>query len=354
MNYQNIVEAVGQILNGSLANKSNYMTDPAGYLITIGIVDPAEQKTINELLIAAEELRQRQIKTYNQFTDYQKKMQVLYTLVNDRNEAALFYGAPDQYLNKQGVLTQDDRQQILDLLIPINEFQQLMVRYRQDGMDYTKKIACLRKLLTDNDEKEKYKSNPSVYLASNGVVTAADQGVIIDLLYPAEILQKELIKKDLDNRAEVDAVNSSYRQGLSKANHQTVSGFHTTMVMYIVSFYLGVALLVTAIVFAIVAKSSLFTIIFGSIGTLDLLTFFITKPPLSLQASRSEQAKLNAAFYSWFLDLMNWNAFYLQYSQVGQTIDFDVMKNVSEAQIGNTQKLMEIISDNIHLNTAKE
>lgn len=139
-------------------------------------------------------------------------------------------------------------------------------------------------------------------------------------------------------------MNDSYRDGIIQTNHQIIKGFSATMLMYQVSFYVGVVLIIAALLFAVFLKSSLFSILFGSIGAMDLLTFFIAKPPQSLQQSRSDQAKLNAAFYSWFLDLYNWNSFYLQFSAKGQPIDLATMKEVSELQIKNTGRLMEIMN----------
>lgn len=349
MNYQKIVETCSHIINsGDYMNR--YLAGPAAFLVEMGVTDSEDQEGINQLLIPVADFRQLQVNSYKPKTDYNKKMLALFNLVYDDKAAAIFEGSPYQYLNNAGVFTPEDQQQIIDLLTPVKEFQQLLVKYREARNDYSKKIACLQKLLHSEEDKNLYKNNPYQYLALNGITNTEDQQELISLLAPAEDFQKSIAKSAMDQITEINNVNSSYRQGLSKANYQTIKGFHATMTMYIVSFYLGVALLITAIVFAIFAKSSLFAIVFGSIGTLDLLTFFIAKPPLSLQQSRSEQAKLNAAFYSWFTDLYNWNSFYLQFSQKGQTIDFGIMKQVSDAQIANTEKLMQIIS--AHINTA--
>lgn len=153
----------------------------------------------------------------------------------------------------------------------------------------------------------------------------------------------------MKNQQEMADLNNSFRDAMAATNRQTTQGFRHTMFMYSVSFYLGVVLIIAALIFAVVTRSPLFSILFGSLGSLNLLTFFIAKPPQRLQESRSEQAKLNAVFYSWFLDLTNWNGYFLQYSSKGIEVDINKVTQVSAAQIDNTIRLMEVISNHISM-----
>ena len=73
MNYQNVVETIAQILNGTSEKKAEYMGDPVGFLSENGIVDSEEQNVINQLLIPVDDIRKRQMTTYKLQTDYQKK-----------------------------------------------------------------------------------------------------------------------------------------------------------------------------------------------------------------------------------------------------------------------------------------
>lgn len=189
-----------------------------------------------------------------------------------------------------------------------------------------------------------YAINPAAVLANFGVTNKEEQAAINDVLVPTEKLQKMLLD-NAKKMAEATAdVVQSYQESLAKTNRETVRGFSSTMLMYQVSFYTGIGLIITAVVFAVVLKSTLFSIVFGSIGTIELLTFFIANPPVRLQESRSEHTRLNAAFYSWYVDLYNWNSFYLQLSAKGKMISYETIKQVSDSQIENTRKLMEIIT----------
>lgn len=346
MNYQKIVESISLILNNP-QHVNNYLSNSGELLTKIGITEADEQQAVNELLIPVASFREMQVKIFKQRTDYEKKLQSLFEIINNPAAAAAFEISPAEYLKGVGIYSLEEQEQIIQLLTPVREFQQIMIRYREARNDYRAKLECLKKLLHDEHEQRLFKANPKTFFSKNAILNAEDQQLISELVSPAEKLKNSLAKDYVDQLEEIKNVNSSYRQGLSKANHQTIRGFNATMIMYQVSFYLGVALIIVAMVFAFVVKSSLFAIVFGSIGTLDLLTFFIAKPPLSLQESRSEQAKLNAAFYSWFLDLYNWNSFYLQYSQKGEIINLETMKAVSDAQIINTEKLMSLISRHI-------
>jgi len=346
MNYQKIFEASSSIINNPVY-MNNYMMNPAQLLTDMGITDPAEQQAVNEFLVPAADFRQIQVKTFKQRMDYDKKMQVLFDIVNNPQSAAAFEAAPVQFINNYGTFTVLEQQQLIDLLRPLKEFQQLQIKNREETMNYKNKITSLKKIMENKESAEHYSSNPAFFMQQNGIVRPEDQQEFIELVLPAQETQKLFMEINFKQYKETLKVNSSYREGLSKTNEQTIRGFKQTMIMYNVSFYIGIALIVAAVVAAFVIKSSLFTIVFGSIGTLDLLTFFIANPPLRLQESRAEQAKLNAAFYSWFLDLYNWNSFYVQYSQKGELINLEIMKQVSDSQIKNTRKLMEIISRHI-------
>jgi hypothetical protein len=80
-----------------------------------------------------------------------------------------------------------------------------------------------------------------------------------------------------------------------------------TMLMYNISFYMGVFLMAAAIVFAHYGKD-LLTLMLGGMGSANTLTFFLTKPPERLQSSRASLAQLHCALYAWFTDFSSQNA----------------------------------------------
>lgn len=62
--------------------------------------------------------------------------------------------------------------------------------------------------------------------------------------------------------------------------------FKYVMVMYIVAFYLGIGLIITAVVFATLDKTIL-AIAFGTIGLADIIIYFFKEPPNRIQESRA-------------------------------------------------------------------
>lgn len=109
--------------------------------------------------------------------------------------------------------------------------------------------------------------------------------------------------------------------------------------MYIVAFYLGVALIITAIVFAALDKTIL-SIAFGTIGLADIVGHFIFKPPLELQSSRANLAQLMVILTNWFSDVSNLNSYL---SQPGKQFTLEDIERVSEKQNNNTRKMIELI-----------
>lgn len=109
--------------------------------------------------------------------------------------------------------------------------------------------------------------------------------------------------------------------------------------MYIVAFYLGVALVVIAIVFAALDKTIL-SIAFGTIGLADIIGHFIFKPPLELQSSRANLAQLMVILTNWFSDVSNLNSYF---SQPGKQFTLDEIEKISDKQNSNTRKMIELI-----------
>jgi hypothetical protein len=134
----------------------------------------------------------------------------------------------------------------------------------------------------------------------------------------------------------------SFKSALRDTVKQIEVGFRTTMVMYTVAFYLGVGLIVAAVVMAFVRDKALLPIVFGSLGMADVIAYFITKPPQDLQFSRARLAQLQAAFFNWFIDYTNWNGVLMDMTQEGKASMTDV-KTVSAILMEHTEKTMALI-----------
>ena len=118
-------------------------------------------------------------------------------------------------------------------------------------------------LTSDNTALLNFAQNPQEYFQSVSITDAAEQNLITTMIEPYYKLQT-MINEPLNR------VNNTYREGLMASVNQTIAGYKKTMTMYQVSFYLGVLLIVAALLFAVFTKSSLFSILFGSIGAIDL------------------------------------------------------------------------------------
>ena len=109
--------------------------------------------------------------------------------------------------------------------------------------------------------------------------------------------------------------------------------------MYVVAFYLGIALIVTSIVFAAYDQMIL-RVAFGTIGLVDIVSHFIFKPPLELQNSRANLAQLMVILTNWSADVMNLNNYY---AVAGQAITFEQVEKISDVQNHNTKKMLDLI-----------
>ena len=114
--------------------------------------------------------------------------------------------------------------------------------------------------------------------------------------------------------------------------------------MYKVTFYTGIALIVFSLFYAVTTKEQLLPIIFGGLGTIDIVLFFITKPIKDLQQSRSSLAQLQSAYFNWFVDVTNWNGLLLHYSKTN-TIDEEKLAFVSSKLYENTEKTLELVNN---------
>ncbi len=135
----------------------------------------------------------------------------------------------------------------------------------------------------------------------------------------------------------------AFKDGLQQTISQIDVGFRSTMRMYQIAFYFGIALVITAVIHALMGGSPLIDAAFGTVGTLQLITFFFSNPPLYLQASRADLAQLQAAYFCWFTDIYNWNSYLMLLGQRGE-VRFETVKEVSDAVLRSTARTLSLIS----------
>jgi hypothetical protein len=138
------------------------------------------------------------------------------------------------------------------------------------------------------------------------------------------------------------AVASDLKSSLRKTLDQIDSAYRSTMLMYQISFYLGILLILVALGLALTTKESLLPMVFGTLGTLDILTFFLVKPQEQLQNSRASLAQLQAGLYNWFMDSFNQHTFLGLLQQQGK-LDAASMQQVSQALMSNTNQTLEML-----------
>lgn len=137
-----------------------------------------------------------------------------------------------------------------------------------------------------------------------------------------------------------ELTSDSFKNGLINSLDQIKRGFNTAMVMYTVAFYVGILLILAALVFAWFKGESLLPVAFAGLGVADLIAYFITKPPLDLQKSRANLAQLQTAYYNWFIDLFNWNSIINSGEEM-----IHLYKKVSDMMMRNTERTMKMIED---------
>jgi len=207
----------------------------------------------------------------------------------------------------------------------------------------------VKKAVADGSFIQALVSNPDVVIRNEGVTSPNEilelkqiLSVLINAAAQTQEAQKELQKfliKQLETTMETA---DKFKDGLRDTVKQIEKGYSSVMTMYMVAFYLGVALIVFSLFFAIWERESLLPIVFGGLGIADVIAYFITKPPQDLQNSRANLAQPQAAFFNWFVDVYNWNSYLSSLPQTGQ-LNFKNVKEVSETLLQNTDKMMELM-----------
>ncbi|MBK7358230.1 MAG: hypothetical protein IPJ80_06375 [Saprospiraceae bacterium] len=155
--------------------------------------------------------------------------------------------------------------------------------------------------------------------------------------------QENYLKVQLDamNRSMLNTYDTmdSLKESLQDVIKDAKSAYQYVLLMYLFAFYLGVALIVTSIIFAAQDKV-FFSMAFGAIGLIDIVTHFIYKPPLDLQSSRANLAQLMVILTNWFSDVMNLNTFM---GEQGKKLTLDQLKELSDKQNANTEKMLGLI-----------
>jgi hypothetical protein len=137
------------------------------------------------------------------------------------------------------------------------------------------------------------------------------------------------------------------QEGLVRVVEQIDRGYARAMFMYTTAFYLGVVMVLASIYAALVLDSTKAAAVLGGLGMADVLASLIFRPAQEVQNSRGNLAQLQAAFFSWFNDVYNWNNYLLLVdhdSDLRNVVpDFARVREVSDAQMRTIEKMMSLI-----------
>ncbi|WP_027125111.1 hypothetical protein [Gelidibacter mesophilus] len=113
--------------------------------------------------------------------------------------------------------------------------------------------------------------------------------------------------------------------------------------MYIFSFCLGLGLIITSVVFAVMDRPIL-AIAFEIFGMVDIVAHFIADPPARLQESRSNYVQLTGLTLAWFKETLS-NDAYMATSLLGSKEMLDNYNSLSENYVTNTGKFFQMMDD---------
>jgi hypothetical protein len=135
------------------------------------------------------------------------------------------------------------------------------------------------------------------------------------------------------------------RAGLVRVTEDIGRGFDRVMMMYTVTFYVGIALIVVSVISSFaptVAVDKTFPIAFGTLGIADVVSLFIFQPAEKLQISKGRLAQLQAAYISWINDTYNWNTLW-EAEVAKENPSMEILQSISKAVMDHTEKLIRLI-----------
>ena len=188
------------------------------------------------------------------------------------------------------------------------------------------------------------KADPKRAVEEAGIKT--DQGIadiakVLELLLFIDGIQSERAKKIQAGEDGTRSVALTISKTLENTLMQIQDAFRWTMIMYSVSFYLSVGLVLAAVAIAFMSREPILPSIFGTLGTANILLFLLTRPQESLQSSRASLAQLQAALYTWFMNTTNLFSS-VELTAQGQPEKIQI-RSVAECVMTQTAKTLEML-----------
>ena len=208
--------------------------------------------------------------------------------------------------------------------------------------------SIVQKVVTDKAFMQALIADPDGTITKEGITDPAEAMQLKQALIPLLTGMRAGTQAGEMNALLLDQLKSTLetanrmKSGLRDTVDQIESGFRYSMVMYMVAFYLGVLLILGSAVLVVVRGDSLLPAVFGTLGIADVITYFVTRPPQNLQASRADLTQLQLLFFNWFNDFFNWNSYLSDLAKAGK-VDYNLMHKVSTTMLENTDKTMSLI-----------
>ena len=207
------------------------------------------------------------------------------------------------------------------------------------------KLQLMERVLTDPEFNIKYDKDKIEALNTVGVT---DEYEITGIIYLIDILRKGACMTDMAMKSSIDTIETgdSFKRSIRQTLKQINSGYMVVMIMYALAFLTGIALIVAAIIMAVNKQENLLSIVFGSLGTMEILVFFFTKPAMHLQSSRTRHAQLEMGFYSWFVDVYNINSYLISLNgKLDNFENFERFVKVVDMQLVHTKETLKALQE---------
>ena len=215
-------------------------------------------------------------------------------------------------------------------------------------MDKQLAFDILHEIATNVGFRQYITSNPMGILQNKGIKDEKDIEELMKIIQPLTTffgMDIRLPELQFTEMKEHYQTLSKLRDGLCNTIDQMHEGYKRTMLMYTVSFYLGIALILFSVFLAIFKSEPLLPIVFGGLGIADVISFFIAKPPQDLQNSRADLAQLQTAYFSWYKSHIAWESFIIgKFNRQDMLDDLpDTLNMTTTSYFENTEKMMKLI-----------
>lgn len=156
-------------------------------------------------------------------------------------------------------------------------------------------------------------------------------------------IQLQQMDEMVNSLKETFIVISKLKVSLQDTLKESKTSQGITKWMYIISFCLGLALIVSAVVFAVMDRPIL-AIAFGTFGMVDIVAHFIADPPARLQESRSNYVQLTGLTLAWFKETINNDGCLANLKMFTPEV-LQNYNSLSESYVANTGKFFKMMED---------